>query len=261
MGEISTEEIAPEKAVKTALEKGCDGISFTFNEPVVWMEYTLDTAEIAHNEGLFTTYVTNGFLSEEVVSDLKGSIDAAVVGIKGFSKEFYRNVNRAGLDGVIDACKLLVEKSIHVEMTYLVIPGYTDRKEDFHRFLDWVHDLKKDIPVHLTRFFGADDFAEIPPTPLETLEHFHEIARTSLDYVYLGNVYGHKYENTYCPDCGSLLIERKGYESREEDKGSVFGNSGKKEEVSRFCSTYDIGKISVDNGRCSSCGKDINVIQ
>jgi pyruvate formate lyase activating enzyme len=229
-----TVDMSPEEAVRRAKDSGCDSISWTYNEPTIWFEYTYDCARIAKKAGLYTVYVTNGYISEDALNEISPFLDAANVDVKAFSEDFYKNISGAKLEPVLDTCRRMYEKKIHLELTYLIIPRHNDTDAEIKNFSSWVVDLNPSIPVHFSRFYPMHLMLDVPPTPVETLERAHDIAKEAgVEYVYIGNVYGHKYENTFCPECETLLIERKG---------------------------YNIRKI-ISQPRCPepSCGKEINI--
>ncbi|RZN34828.1 MAG: AmmeMemoRadiSam system radical SAM enzyme [Methanophagales archaeon ANME-1-THS] len=215
VGEFHMIELSPEEAVRRARALRCDGIAWTYNEPTIWFEYTYDSAKLAKQAGLYTVYVTNGYISEVALNELAPFLDAANVDVKSFSDSFYQNVSGARLQPVLETCERMQEKQIHLELTYLIIPGYNDDAEEIKKFADWVVGLNNSIPVHFSRFYPMHRMLDVPPTSLETLEKVHDIAKEAgVEYVYLGNVPGHEYEHTFCPDCGTVLIERTGYQVR-----------------------------------------------
>jgi len=157
------------------------------------------------------------------------------IDIKGFSEEFYKRICKASLEPVLKATKLAVDLGIHVELTYLIIPGKNDSEGEIKEFAKWVRDsLKPEIPVHFTRFHPDYMMTDVPSTPMKTMEMALHIGKEEgLKFVYLGNVPRHKGENTYCPKCGQLAIEREGFQ---------------------------VLRVDVDNGRCRKCGEPLNII-
>jgi len=212
VGEVPTQEITPEKSIELAKQYGCQGISWTYNEPTIWFEYTYDSAKLAKKAGLYTVYVTNGFMTGAALDKIAPYLDAANVDVKAFNPEHYQRINGAKLEPVLKTCESMKKKKIHLEITYLVIPGHNDRPEELRRFAEWVAGIGADTPVHFSRFYPCHQMTDVPPTPVETLEEAHRIAKKcGIEYVYTGNVFGHKYESTYCPKCDAPLIERHGY--------------------------------------------------
>ncbi|NOZ76542.1 MAG: AmmeMemoRadiSam system radical SAM enzyme [Euryarchaeota archaeon] len=201
----------PETAVELAKDHGCAGIAWTYNEPTIWFEYTYDSAVLAKKEGLYTVYVTNGYMTEEALDTIAPHLDAMNVDVKGFTDEFYKEIASAKLAPVLETVERAVEKGIFVELTYLVIPTRNDGDEEIRRFASWVAQLDPEIPVHFSRFHPDYQMMDLPPTPVKTLERARELALESLSYVYTGNVPGDPGENTYCPDCGAELVRRWGF--------------------------------------------------
>ncbi|EKF86819.1 AmmeMemoRadiSam system radical SAM enzyme [Methanobacterium formicicum] len=234
LDEIGTRDIPPEEAIKMALDNNCQSISWTYNEPTMWFEYTYDSAKLAHKNDLKTVYVTNGYMSSESLDLIAPHLDAANVDLKGMSDKFYQELCQARLEPVLENIQAMHDKGIHLEITNLVIPGYNDSPEDLQSLVKFVADVDVNIPLHLTRFYPHYKMNLVPPTPVETLEKAYEMAREAgIKYVYVGNVPGSDGENTKCPNCGELLIQRDGF--------SVESNNLKK------------------NKECPSCGTKINI--
>ncbi len=210
------QEVPPEKAVEMAKERGCQGVAWTYNEPTIWFEYSYDTAKLAKEAGLYTAYVTNGYMTEEALDTISPYLDAMNVDVKGFAEKLYKEVCKAKLKPVLGTVERAVEKGIHVEVTNLVIPGYNDDEEEIERLVDWVAGLDDSIPLHFSCFHPDYKLRHVHATPLKTLEKAMEIGLKKLKYVYIGNVPGHKGENTYCYNCGELLIERVGFVIKDD---------------------------------------------
>lgn len=224
-------EITPERAVELARSfKGNIGIAYTYSEPLIWYEYVLETARLAKEKGLKNVLVTNGFVNEKPLKDLLPYIDAMNIDVKGFTREFYKEYIKGDLIPVIETVER-ASKECHVEITTLLIPGLNDSEEDIRALSRWLGSLKRDIPLHLTRYFPNYKM-DLPPTPVETMKKAREIAAAELDYVYLGNI-RNEGNNTYCPRCRTLLIERTG--------------------------TVKFQGLS-QNGKCSNCGREINIV-
>jgi pyruvate formate lyase activating enzyme len=212
--EVNTVEILPESALDRAVSSGCRSISFTYNEPAIWFEYTYDTAKLAHEAGIATVYVTNGYISEKALRTIAPYLDAFSVDIKAFRDKFYKEVCSAKLAPVLRSAKLARELGMHVEVVNLIIPTLNDSPEEIRELVQWVHDNLGDYtPLHFTRFYPYYKLDKLPPTPLHTLETAYNIAKEeSMKYVYVGNVPGTEKDNTYCPNCGELLIRRHGFD-------------------------------------------------
>ncbi len=215
--EISfTEYISPEKAVQLAIGENCKGISWTYNEPTLTLEYTLDTAKMAKEQGLLTNYVTNGYITPEAMNLLGPSLDAFRVDLKGFSADAYRKIaNISKFEGILKIIKMAKEKwGMHIEIITNLTPGFNDSEEDLRNMARWIVDqLGPETPWHITRFVPHCKLSHLTYTPISKLEQARQIGiDNGLRYVYLGNVPGHPAENTYCPRCEKLLIERHNYQ-------------------------------------------------
>ncbi|OYT39232.1 MAG: AmmeMemoRadiSam system radical SAM enzyme [Desulfurococcales archaeon ex4484_58] len=209
------EPYEPYEVVEYAKKNGCQGISYTYNEPTVFYEFMYDTAKLAKKEGLFNTMVTNGYMTPEAIRELGQYMDAATVDFKGSgNKDFYRDFM-----GVIDPEpifeSILEMKRVGwwIEITDLIVPKYGDRPDDLRRLARWVvENLGEETPFHLLRFHPQYQMNNLPPTPTSILEYLAKIAKEEgLKHVYIGNVWGHKLEHTYCPRCGSLVVKRMGF--------------------------------------------------
>ncbi|HVQ00659.1 MAG TPA: AmmeMemoRadiSam system radical SAM enzyme [Candidatus Thermoplasmatota archaeon] len=225
-------DIQPEAVVQMAKDHRCQGVAWTYNEPTIWHEYAFDTARLVKKAGLYTVYVTNGFMEEAPLREIAPYLDAMNIDVKAFREEFYRKICKGQLAPVLRACELAKQLGIHLELTYLVIPGLNDDVDEVTRFCSWVREaLGADTPVHFSRFHPDYKMEDTPATPIETLLEFHKVAKQAgLQYVYLGNLPHGEYENSYCPSCGVLLIERHG---------------------------YNISQRAVAQGRCMKCGTSV----
>jgi pyruvate formate lyase activating enzyme len=211
-----TEYIPPEKLVQLALKENCKGISWTYNEPTLWLEYTLDAATIAKERGLLTNYVTNGYISERAMNCIGPYLDAYRVDLKAFSSRSYKRIaNISDFEGILDNIKTAKYAwGMHVELITNLTPGYNDKADELHEMAHWIVDqMGPDTPWHVTRFVPHHKLSHLDYTPVLKLEQARQIGiHEGLRYVYLGNVPGHPAENTYCPGCGKLLIERRNYQ-------------------------------------------------
>lgn len=212
-------DVPPEDAVRLAIENGAQGMAYTYNEPTIFMEYALDTARIAHEKGLFNVFVTNGYMTVEAVHSMCGLIDAAAVDFKGSGEQgFVRKYSAIQSSAPIREALLEMKKAgIHIEITDLVVPEAGDSRVACGELMEWVCEkLGHDTPVQFTRFHPDYKMLDLPETPYETLKEHYDIARgKGLDYVYIGNVPGNQYESTYCPVCGDIAIERRGFQVTE----------------------------------------------
>jgi pyruvate formate lyase activating enzyme len=202
------EEASPEEIVAAAERAGSSSIAYTYTEPTVFFEYTYDTARLAQEAGLANVYITNGYMSEQMLDTFHPYLDAANVDLKAFHDETYRKYVGASLRPVLDSLKMMKRLDIWLEVTTLVIPGINDDPGELRETAQFVaHDLGEETPWHISRFFPAYKMTDIPPTPVETLRRAQEIGLSEgLRYVYVGNLLGEA--DTLCHACGGLLIRR-----------------------------------------------------
>jgi pyruvate formate lyase activating enzyme len=206
--------IAPEEFVRQAQQQGCQGTSISFNEPTLSLEWSLDVFPLAHEAGLYNTYVTNGYMTVEALGLLiEADLDAMNVDVKGDSAAV-RQYCQADVEVVWRNCQAARRAGVWVEITTLVIPGVNDASDVLRSIAERiVDDVGPDTPWHLSRYFPAYRF-DRSPTPVSTLERAREIGtKARLRYVYLGNVPRHADENTICPECGTILVRRDGFRS------------------------------------------------
>jgi pyruvate formate lyase activating enzyme len=230
--DIIGEKLMPEDVVEEALNADCGSIAYTYTEPTIFYEYVLDTAKLARKKGLKNIMVTNGYINQEPLKELYRYIDAANVDLKGFTEKFYKEITSSSLAPVLETLKTIKSmKTCHLEITNLIIPTLNDDMEKIKEMCVWIKDnLGTDVPLHFSRFFPFYRLEHLPPTPPETLNKARDIAiNTGLKFVYVGNILLKDSENTYCPKCKKLLIERIGFE---------------------------ITKNNMEGGRCS-CGEEI----
>lgn len=208
-------DLSPTEAVAAAKSSGSSGIAWTYNEPTIWLEYTIDTAMLAKEAGLYTVYVTNGYATPAAVDAIGPHLDAYRVDVKGFTDEFYKRL--AGIRNwrtILKAAERAKTKwGCHVEVVTNVIPTMNDDDVQLKSIALWiVKALGPETPWHVTRFMPYLELADLPPTPVETLERARDIGlSTGLKFVYIGNLAGHPGENTYCPKCGAENVRRTGY--------------------------------------------------
>lgn len=233
-----TRFIAPEELVKLALERGALGISWTYNEPAIWFEYTLDAAHLARAAGLKTNYVTNGSLTVDALDSIGPFLDAYRVDLKGFSEETYRRVaNFPDFEGILEvALRARHRWDMHVECVTNIIPTLNDDEGELRQLAEWIAgSLGREVPWHVTRFVPQHRLSQLPSTPVKVLEKVRRIGLDAgLRFVYVGNVPGHPAENTYCPGCGGAVIERAGLST---PRVLLDGNA------CRFCGTPIPGKF------------------
>jgi AmmeMemoRadiSam system radical SAM enzyme/AmmeMemoRadiSam system protein A len=204
----------PETIARAARELGCPSVAFTYNDPIIWAEYAIDTAQACHNAGVRTVAVTSGYITPGARTDFYRHMDAANVDLKAFSEEFYRDLTGGHLEPVLDTLRWLVHQSdVWVEITNLIIPQANDSPDELQRMCQWILDeLGPDVPIHFSAFHPDFKLTDRGPTPVQTLLTAHEVARrVGLRYVYTGNVSDREHQSTYCPGCGRVVIERGGY--------------------------------------------------
>jgi AmmeMemoRadiSam system radical SAM enzyme/AmmeMemoRadiSam system protein B/AmmeMemoRadiSam system protein A len=205
----------PDAIVAAAKKYNCRSVAFTYNDPIVWAEYAIDTAWACRAAGIATVAVTAGYISPAARQPFFECMDAANVDLKGFTEDFYYKITYSHLQPVLDTIEWLRrETKVWVELTNLIIPRTNDAPEELRQLCRWVVDHCGDeTPVHFSAFHPDFRMRDLPPTPLETLIEAYQIARgEGLKFVYVGNVNDMARQSTYCPGCGELLIERDWYQ-------------------------------------------------
>ncbi|MCK4322666.1 AmmeMemoRadiSam system radical SAM enzyme [candidate division WOR-3 bacterium] len=234
-GEIMGNAISPHELVKKAKLYGCEGLSYTFTEPTIFYELTYDTAKIAHEEGLYNTYVTNGYISPEPIKKITPYLDAVSVNFKGSGEEgFLRSyIGIPSPEPIFRALKEFKKNNIHIEITDLIVPLVGDSMGKVKELVKWIEEnLGINTPIHFLKFFPHHKVTDLPPTPIEILEKAYRISKNmGMQYVYLGNVVDDR-NNTYCSNCGTLLIERE---------------------------IMETPKINLKDSNCPDCGETINI--
>lgn len=211
--DFKAEYIPPDRIVQSAWEKTCPSISYTYSEPAVFFEYLYDISALARKSALRNVMVTSGHINPGPLAELCSVLDAANVDLKGFSDLSYRRMANTRLAPILEAVMVLRRKGVWLELGYLVIPSINDSREEISSLCRWVADsLGADVPLHFLRFFPQHKLSHLPPTPPASLDTAYALARRhGLNYVYIGNIPGHRANHTYCHKCGKLLIERRGY--------------------------------------------------
>ena len=223
----------PETIATAARELGCRSVAFTYNDPIIWTEYAIDTARACHDQGVKTVAVTSGYIQPVAREAFYREMDAANVDLKAFTEEFYRDLTGGHLEPVLDTLRWLArETDTWVEITNLIIPRANDSLDEIEQMCRWiVEQMGPDVPVHFSAFHPDFKLMDRPATPVHTLIAAHEVARrVGLRYVYTGNVSDRAHQSTYCPGCGRVVIERDG---------------------------YALGVYQVREGRCGHCGEPI----
>lgn len=206
-----TEWATPEAVADAAVRAGCKSVAFTYNDPVIFAEYAIDCAIVAHQRGLRTVAVTAGYIAPEARTEFFAHIDAANVDLKAFTQQFYRKLCFAQLAPVLDTLIWLQrETDVWLEVTTLLIPGHNDSSAEIAQLCAWfVENLGDQVPLHFTAFRPDFKMMEVPETPSATLHHArHQALAAGLKHVYTGNLFDVRGQSTYCGTCGKLLIER-----------------------------------------------------
>ena len=226
---------SPEQIVKKAVNGNCKSISYTYTEPTVNFEFVYDTAKLAHEKGLKNVLVTNGYMTREALDMISPYIDAANVDLKAFNDEFYKKICGAKLENVKKTLIRMKSAGIFLEVTTLIIPKLNDDPDEIEALALFIAESAgSETPWHISRFYPSYKLLNYSPTPVKTINEARETGiRAGLKYVYTGNVHGDKGENTYCYNCGKILIKRSGFH--------VAGNI-------------------IENGKCPDCGAKIDVI-
>ncbi|MBM3472725.1 MAG: AmmeMemoRadiSam system radical SAM enzyme [Armatimonadetes bacterium] len=233
-GEVPGSHLSPQEAADLAVReerRGNIGISYTYNEPLIWFEYVLDTSRLVRERGLKNVLVTNGEIEEGPLEELLPYIDAMNVDIKAMADDFYRRL----CHGPGSVPRRTVERALgrcHVEVTNLLIPGENDSAEQVGALVDWVAGLSDRIPVHFSRYHPAHKMTK-PPTPLASLEQAYRIASEKLKYVYVGNARLPNASDTRCPSCGAVVVERDGFSASPP---------------------------RLSDGRCGECGSEVDLV-
>lgn len=206
---ILGEDMTPQDVVDMALEKGVKSISYTYTEPTIFFEFAYDTAKLAHRHGIKNVFVTNGFINPEPLKKIAPYLDAANIDVKSFRDVFYQKLcGVRGFSPVLDTIRLAYGLGVYIELTNLLIPGWNTSSGQIRELCVWVFGLDKRMPLHFSRYFPAYKMV-VEPTPVAVLEQAYGVAKkVGLDNVYVGNVVDGR-QDTYCPSCGELLIERK----------------------------------------------------
>lgn len=239
-GQIWGQQASPEQVVRAAQRYGSRSIAYTYTEPTIFFEYSYDIARIAASAGIASVYVTNGYMTRDMLEFFQGvnngggaRLDAANVDLKAFRDETYKKVCGARLQPVLDSLKTMKELDIWVEVTTLVVPGMNDSEAELDEIARFIAlELGVETPWHVSRFHPDYKMRDRAPTPVQTLRRAHELGRQAgLRYVYVGNLPGARLEDTYCPNCGETVIGRRGFQ---------------------------IGQRKLVDGRCEHCGTVID---
>jgi pyruvate formate lyase activating enzyme len=230
-------ELTPDQIVDLAQRYDCDGLSYTYTEPTIFMEIAHDTAKIANSKGMYNTFVTNGYMTPEAIDYISPYLDAATIDFKGSgNKEFYEKyMDVPKVDPIYKSLLTMKEKGIFVEITNLIVPEIGDHEKDTRNMAKWIVDnLGEKTPLHITAFSPMYKLTNLPRTSSPILEkHIRICKEEGLVFVYSGNIPGHDHENTYCPKCGYKVVER----------------------YSVYLSKNNLSEL----GKCPKCDEDLNI--
>jgi len=233
--DVYSYDVAPELMVKRAKEIGARSIAYTYVEPTIFYEYMEDIGLFAKKAGLLNVTHSNGFINPAPLKNLCKVLDAANIDLKGFTENFYHELCGGELSPVLETLKTLKKEKVHLEITTLIIPTKNDEMAVIKEMCLWIRkELGEDTPIHFSRFYPLYKLKTLPPTPVSTLEEARKVALSAgLEYVYIGNIPGHAGENTFCPKCKKMVIQRTG---------------------------YMVGEVHLKDGKCKYCGKPISGI-
>jgi pyruvate formate lyase activating enzyme len=228
-------DVPPELIVSRAKEIGARSVAYTYVEPMIFYEYMSDISLLVKKAGLLNVTHSNGFINPAPLKNLCKVLDAANIDLKGFTEDFYRELCGGELSPVLETLKTLKKEKVHLEITTLIIPTKNDEMSVIKEMCLWIKkELGEDTPIHFSRFYPLYKLKTLPPTPVSTLDKAREVALSAgLEYVYVGNIPGHAGENTFCPKCKKMVIQRTG---------------------------YMVGEIHLKDGKCRYCGKPISGI-
>ncbi len=224
-------DLTPAELIDAAMAAASKGIAYTYTEPLVWYEYVLDTAKLAHEKGLYNVIVSNGTINPEPLKGLLPYLDAANIDLKG-DTEFYNNVVQGDRESTLRTIRMLHDAGVHVEITNLLIPETNDSPEQIDELLSYIEDLDRTIPLHLSRYFPYGSYTA-QPTSVKIMLRAYQQAHARLPYVYLGNLVLLEGQNTLCPDCGTLQVKRTG---------------------------YGVEVDNIKNNHCTNCGRQVDVV-
>jgi len=204
-------EYTPNQIVEYACAKKVRSIAYTYNEPAISLDYYIKVMQCAHDAGLCNVWVTNGYISSESFGLVERYLDAVNIDLKAFTERFYRKHCKSELEVVKENIRKFHKAGILTEVTTLLIPGENDSEKEIEKLCAFIVTVSKEIPLHFARFFPAFRMLDKPITPLLKLQEAYEIATSiGIEYVYIGNVIGGSHSDTKCPNCGKILIKRRG---------------------------------------------------
>lgn len=231
--ELLSENASPETIADAAIRMNCRSVAFTYNDPVIWAEYAIDTAKACRERGVKAVAVTAGYITAEARPEFYSVIDAANVDLKAFTEQFYKKLTLAHLEPVLETLRWLKEETdVWFEITNLIIPEENDSADEIERMCDWLlNNVGDSVPVHFTAFHPDFRLQNRPPTPLATLLRARQQAiKAGLKFAYTGNIYDNSTQSTYCPHCAQIVIERD---------------------------WFKLGAYKIKDGACAICGTTI----
>ena len=230
--DVPTYKLSPEDVVKKAIENNCKSIAYTYTDPIAFYEYTLDTAKIARKNGIKNVFISAGFINQEPLLELVPYLDAANIDLKSFDNNLYKKLNKAELQPVLDTLKTLHQNNVWLEITNLIVSTWTDDMNMIENMCKWLYENNlHNYPLHFNRFSPLYKLSSLQATKISTLEKARDIAmKSGIKYALIGNVWGHEAENTFCPNCKKVVINRTGFSSN---------------------------KIFLKDGSCKFCGEPI----
>jgi pyruvate formate lyase activating enzyme len=226
--DCETQRVLPNELLEMCLNQSIRHVAFTYTEPFTWYEYVLESAELLYRNKISVILVTNGYVNIEPLKQLLPFVSAMNIDLKAYSKEFYNDVCGGRLQPVLEVIGY-VHNKIHLEITLLLIEGMNDDLDELRRYFAFLKGLNLDIPLHISKYFPRYKM-KVKETSDSLLLQVARIAKEYLNYVYIGNVGIERFQNTYCPKCGTFLIERR---------------------------KFDTYIVELEEGRCGKCGKAI----
>ena len=251
LDDLRSREWDPARVVDLAVEQGAPGIAFTYNDPIIWAEFAIDVAREAHARGLFTVFVTSGYVSAAPREEIFGHMDAVNVDLKAFTEAFYAKQTLSHLAPVLETLEWLARHTrVWVEVTNLVIPGLNDEPSETLALAEWIRDhMGPEVPLHFSAFHPAYKMLDRPATPPATLTRARRLAmEAGLRYVYTGNVHDREGQTTWCPSCGEAVVERDWFAVRR----TRLAPQGAPDKVAASPRRSDLAGAA-----CASCGARI----
>ncbi len=206
-------DMPPKNIIDIARQQKVPAIAYTYSEPVIFYEYMYDIAELGHEKSVKSVMISNGYIEEKPLANLLPHLDAIKIDLKSIKEDYYKNIVKGDLNPVLDRLIQIKKSGVWLEIVFLVVPTLNDSENEFKELARWIKKyLGVDTPIHFSRFHPQYLLKNLPITPEKTLQKAYDISKAEgLEYVYLGNLPGHKAESTFCPGCGEILIERRGY--------------------------------------------------